>query len=1250
MKTKNFYTRTILVMIGFLVGFSQTASPQGAHLKAHWKLDETSGIVAEDATMNGFDVSLNNTTDTNWVAGYNGGSLLLNGANQDGSIAAPASDAFKMQSFSVAAWVRNNAPMDKWGEWIISHGDNWGLYVKQDLGTQFYIHHSTGWAGTVGMDSTVWQDNAWHHVAATYDAETGMAQVYRDGMLVGEDSIGVIDYSMGDGITIGSMAGGRNWDGNLDDVRVYDGVLSSTEVQGIVSESSLVAYYKLDESSGTVASDASSNGFDVLLNNTTDTNWVAGYKGGSLLLNGANQDGSIAAPASDVFKMQSFSVSAWVRNNAPMDKWGEWIIGHGDNWGLYVHENLGIQFYIHHSTGWAGTVGMDSTVWQDNAWHHVAASYDAETGMAQVYRDGMLVGEDSIGVIDYSMGDGFTIGSMSGGRNWDGNIDEVRIFKNVITPADVKNIIAESGLLAHWKLDETSGNVASDVSDNGFDVTLNNTTDTNWVAGYKGGSLLLNGVDQDGSIAAPASDAFKMQSFSVAAWVRNNAPMDKWGEWIISHGDNWGLYVKQDLGTQFYIHHSTGWAGTVGMDSTVWQDNSWHHVAATYDAETGMAQVYRDGMLVGEDSIGVIDYSMGDGITVGSMAGGRNWDGNLDDIRVYNLVLDQDQIRNLAGFEPIEEKKLIVYWPFQQTSDTIAYDESENIYDLPLVNTDDSNWEIDFTIGKSLKLDGVEEYGVLDSITSLNFHQPTFSIVNYIKMAPGSITDWSRIAGFGDAYGFNVNEEGKLGLWCNFGSGWHGSYADMPTLADGKWHQVAMTHDDETGNIFYLDGEVVLIQDWSDTDGNQIEYPGNSLFVVGAVDNGYAFNNPLPANLNDMMIFSGVLSQTEIQDMMKKLGGATLVAHYTMDGAAGDSVIVDDSGNGFDVPLVNGTDSSWEPGVVDGSLALNGTDQYGLLAAPASAPFALQSFTISAYVKLDENAPGWSWVAGYGDNYGLVLNRDGKGSLMLYVHTADGWPDLRYEGVDLRDGYWHNIAATYDATGGGVVNLYLEGELVAVDTIGGPIDFSQLDMFNIGCMNGDRLFPGSIDDLRIYAEVRTQEQIKENIAQRFTLTTQVTGNGSVNPDSGQFYNNDIITITAIPDDGWEFKEWDPFAGTIGGSSNPVDVTVHVNIIAAAVFEAATGIKPEEQAADFAVYPNPFSDRLNIRYELVQKEQVTIAIYDVLGKEVKILVDQIEQPGSYTITWDGMNATSNGIYYLKARVGSDVHTQKIILSR
>ncbi len=77
------------------------------------------------------------------------------------------------------------------------------------------------------------------------------------------------------------------------------------------------------------------------------------------------------------------------------------------------------------------------------------------------------------------------------------------------------------------------------------------------------------------------------------------------------------------------------------------------------------------------------------------------------------------------------------------------------------------------------------------------------------------------------------------------------------------------------------------------------------------------------------------------------------------------------------------------------------------------------------------------------------------------------------------------------------------------------------------------------------------------------------------------------------------------------------------------------------------YPNPFNPSTTIGYELSAKSYVTIKVYDVLGRVVKTLVDEVKKPGRYEVRFDGIGLSS-GIYFYRLVSNNYTETKKMVL--
>ena len=85
------------------------------------------------------------------------------------------------------------------------------------------------------------------------------------------------------------------------------------------------------------------------------------------------------------------------------------------------------------------------------------------------------------------------------------------------------------------------------------------------------------------------------------------------------------------------------------------------------------------------------------------------------------------------------------------------------------------------------------------------------------------------------------------------------------------------------------------------------------------------------------------------------------------------------------------------------------------------------------------------------------------------------------------------------------------------------------------------------------------------------------------------------------------------------------------------------------------YPNPFNPTTTLKYDLPKATIVSIKIFDILGKEVVSLVDNMYQNAGYkNIRWDGFNKNGkqvvSGMYFFTIKAGEFKQTRKMILMK
>jgi hypothetical protein len=83
-----------------------------------------------------------------------------------------------------------------------------------------------------------------------------------------------------------------------------------------------------------------------------------------------------------------------------------------------------------------------------------------------------------------------------------------------------------------------------------------------------------------------------------------------------------------------------------------------------------------------------------------------------------------------------------------------------------------------------------------------------------------------------------------------------------------------------------------------------------------------------------------------------------------------------------------------------------------------------------------------------------------------------------------------------------------------------------------------------------------------------------------------------------------------------------------------------GVAATTAPSQFALsqnYPNPFNPATTIAYEVPSAAHVTLIVYDMLGRQVAVLVNEMKQPGSYSAVFDA-SALANGMYIARLTSG------------
>ncbi|MBK9096827.1 MAG: T9SS type A sorting domain-containing protein [bacterium] len=124
----------------------------------------------------------------------------------------------------------------------------------------------------------------------------------------------------------------------------------------------------------------------------------------------------------------------------------------------------------------------------------------------------------------------------------------------------------------------------------------------------------------------------------------------------------------------------------------------------------------------------------------------------------------------------------------------------------------------------------------------------------------------------------------------------------------------------------------------------------------------------------------------------------------------------------------------------------------------------------------------------------------------------------------------------------------------------------------------------------------------------------------------------------------------------------IDVSMGENQFASYTYSAESTLEVEpgkDHLFDYVLYqnyPNPFNPNTVISYQLPINGKVTLKVYDVLGNEIAVLVDEYKPAGNYEVEFNtsshsglsGIRELPSGIYFYKLQAGSFVESKKMVL--
>jgi hypothetical protein len=639
-------------------------------LVGRWMLNETSGTTATDTSGAGNHGTYGSGIALNGSGPFPGAGAVA--ADFSGAAASyvsvPYSPQFDNSSFSVGAWVNTDNINKAGSNGVLGTrlgGDNtFDVKVGSNV-----IHGDVGngsaWldvlvdiravdTGSNGQGGDLKQSH-WYFITYVVDNQAQQARLYLDGDLKRTISISGTPRFMkpGQTIMIGNSSGTETFDGRLQGVCVYNRSLSAAEVAALYG---LVGHWKFDEGSGTTQADSSGVGTNAA-NNGGAPAWVSGVYSNGLQFNGTTDDVRTISPFAPP---SAGTVAFWMRPDG-MPASTRRILGNGGDWEVRQYPDGLVYLDLCGDNPVSTNFTTVSALTNSNRWYHVLGTYDSADDSYAVYVNGVLErsGTSVVNMVAQAANH-LSFGTRTGTtERFAGALDDIRVYNRKMSAWEAYEVF---GLMAWYKLDETSGTVAIDSTGRGQDGAYSGSPTLN---------VSANGAASQGTAAAFNGSNYmqapglyeKSSSVSAAAWVRLDGA-DSLGSEVVSLGDCFLLRLNSgSSGAVAKYYNGSAWITATASQTVL--NTGWHHFAAVLDGGSTL-KLYIDGVEAASTAAsGAISYTgQGANTRVASHANGfTNVDltGRVDDVRIFNRALKPDEVFQMYRGSRINGIKILTW-------------------------------------------------------------------------------------------------------------------------------------------------------------------------------------------------------------------------------------------------------------------------------------------------------------------------------------------------------------------------------------------------------------------------------------------------------------------------------------------------------------------------------------------------------------------------------------------------------------
>ena len=726
-------------------------------------------------------------------------------------------------------------------------------------------------------------------------------------------------------------------------------------------------------------------------------------------------------------------------------------------------------------------------------------------------------------------------------------------------------------------------------------------------------SLSFDGIDD--RVEIPQINLYS--EFTVSTWVKVNSSLAEFGD-IISMGTFGGAITAVTDHTvisdhsgedapyiKYQLNHSNSEHGWYNPIRAYIELDRWYHIAATYNND--MAKFYLNGNLVGQKNMPnvSIDYPIWIADRNFNSSHSYNLDGFIDEVSIWRKELSETEVNHLmySSFSG-DEEDLLGYWIFDEGTGDIIYDQSSNENNATIIG---ANWTNDAAYQTYL-LQGIPTHhngGINDVVFSINDGNGGSANQNFSIAVAVTHLEISGESGFrllsspvsGAVFGDLLEE-----LWTQGSDG-----SDLPGASPNVW-----TYDNGWVPVVDLNNDVLEA--------------GEGFVVYVYSDTDFDGEDDLPVTI-------GIDNQSEESSPMNQssLNVATNPSHWNLVG-----------------------------------------NPYGLHVRINQMLSDNNSKFNSTIYKMDHDNPGYKTHNGIVGNIdqGLIKPFDG-----FWIQAGSEGDAFEFYEHSIRKGHLNGGAGrtTRDGSTGSAVFTFTNGQY----TTNVYLSFTEDGQINLDPADAKQIIPMSpaqhltsmiyesgnslainnlplnlMTDIALDMDVMLLEPNDEGYetqATQVNMTWDITNLPEgislvlLNNITGQninLYGFPSANINLPEKGGFLFpEELMQTYPNVGESQFSLFVNTDITST-----NEEYSLLPDDIILHEA-YPNPFNPSTRIRFDLKQINNVSLNIFDLKGRQVASLINELMVSGNHQVLWNP-GILPSGVYLVDLKIGEKSFKQKI----